>query len=208
MPIIKNKRIALSYEAILILIAIYGVFINTGLDPRAFLYYTTLSNLLCMLYFAYNIVRTLQNKPINHNFKGAITLAITVTMLIYWCILAPYNFDVHNFSQLLGTLCVHLFVPLMAIFDWILFDKKGHFSKWAPLSWLAIPLVYYVFAVIAASCNITFANSKHYPYFFIDSNLLGWGPVLLIVLALTIFFLIFGYLFYFIDTKWGAKGHK
>lgn len=208
MPIIKSKKVSLIYEAILILIAIYGVFINTGLVPMAFLYYTTLSNILCMLYFADSIVRTLQNKPVNHNLKGAVTLAITVTMLIYWGILAPHNFDIHTVNQLLGTLCVHLFVPLMTIFDWILFDKKGQFSRWAPLSWLAIPWVYYIFAVIGASANLTFANGQHYPYFFIDSNLLGWGPVLLIVLALTLFFLIFGYLFYFIDTKWGAKIHK
>ena len=133
--------------------------------------------------------------------KGAVTLAITVTMLIYCGILAPHSFDIHNNIELAGTLMVHLIVPSMVILDWILFDQKGQFSKKTPLYWLAIPLIYYVFAVIAAKFKVVYSNGTHSPYFFINAELIGCQMVFYFVIARILFFLAFGYLLYFLDKK-------
>lgn len=197
--LIRSTKIQQCYRVLLILIGIVGITINTELRPVMFFYYTTLSNLLCIGYF---IIRLKNKETVRHpDIKGAVTLAITVTMLIYWGILAPHSFDIHNNIELAGTLMVHLIVPSMVILDWILFDQKGQFSKKAPLYWLAIPLVYYVFAVIAAHFKVVYSNGTHYPYFFINAELIGWQMVFYFVIALILFFLAFGYLLYFLDKK-------
>lgn len=128
-----------TYRFLLVVLGTIGLMINTELQLHSLLYYTTLSNLLCLVYFAY-LIST--KKVETGNFKGAVTLAITVTMLIYWLILAPYSFNVHGAFEMTGALSVHLFLPLAVILDWIFFDQKGQFTKKAPVYWLAIPLSY------------------------------------------------------------------
>ncbi|MCK8617392.1 Pr6Pr family membrane protein [Fructobacillus sp. M158] len=196
----NHKKQIFTYRLCLVLIGLVGVAINTELKPAMFLYYTTLSNVLCIVYFAFALTQS--GKALNQNLKGAVTLAITVTMLIYWGVLAPYSFHMTSTLAYCGTYMVHLIVPLMTIFDWFFFDQKGRFSKKAPLYWLLIPLVYYGFTVIAAQFQIVYPlTGKHYPYFFIDANMIGWGMVAAYVLGLTLFFLFFGYGFYWLDKK-------
>ncbi|MFC4761139.1 Pr6Pr family membrane protein [Fructobacillus durionis] len=197
---IQSHKAKTIYRTLLVIIGIIGVCINTKLSPAMFLYYTTLSNVLCILYFIYALTQS--GKVLNENIKGAVTLAITVTMLIYWGVLAPYSFHMDSTLDYCGTFMVHLIVPLMVIFDWFLFDTKGRFSKKAPLYWLLIPLIYYVFTVIAAQFKIVYPLSgNHYPYYFINNEMIGWGMVAVFVIGLTLFFLIFGYLYYALDKK-------
>ncbi|MCK8638763.1 Pr6Pr family membrane protein [Fructobacillus fructosus] len=197
---IRSTRFRQMYRILLITIGLVGVAINTELKPAMLLYYTTLSNVLCILYFIGLLI--LHNQVRSPNIKGAVTLAITVTMLIYWGILAPHSFNIHGVWQLTGTLLVHLVVPSMVILDWFLFDQKGRFSIKAPLYWLGIPLIYYAFTVIAANFKIIYPlTGDHYPYYFINSELIGWHAVFCFVAALLIFFLVFGYLLYYIDKR-------
>ncbi|MBS9338589.1 hypothetical protein G6R29_02935 [Fructobacillus sp. M2-14] len=199
----QHLKIKNAYRLFLVIIGTIGLMVNTQFQASSLLYYTTLSNLLCLLYFAYLLIVKKGEKA---NFKGAVTLAITVTMLIYWCILAPYSFNVHGFTEYFGALMVHLFVPLMVILDWVFFDEKGRFSKKAPIFWLAIPLTYYAFTVIAATFKVVYPlTNTHYPYYFIDSNMYGWPTVFRNVIVLTLFFLILGYGFYRLDKKLGKK---
>ncbi|MBS9336510.1 Pr6Pr family membrane protein [Fructobacillus papyrifericola] len=199
----KSKKVFI-YRLALVLIGLVGVAINTELKPAMFLYYTTLSNILCIAYFAFALSQA--GRALNQNIKGAVTLAITVTMVIYWGVLAPYSFHMTSLLDYVGTYLVHLVVPVMTILDWYFFDQKGRFSFKAPLYWLLIPLVYYAFTVVAAQFGIVYpVNGHHYPYFFIDANLIGWGMVAVFVIGLTLFFLLFGYAFYFLDKKLSKK---
>ncbi|MBS9335271.1 Pr6Pr family membrane protein [Fructobacillus sp. M1-13] len=193
------NRLKNSYRTLLVIVGIIGVLVETNLEPAKFLYYTIMSNILCILYFAYLLVK---KQGYNPNVKGAVTLAITVTMLIYWCILAPHSFNMKTFADYAGTFLAHLIVPMMVILDWLFFDQKGGFSKKAPIYWLIIPLVYYVFTLIAAQFKVVYPlTGAHYPYFFIDSEAIGWAAVAGYVSGLVLFFLILGYLFVLLDHK-------
>ncbi len=55
---------------------------------------------------------------------------------------------------------------------------------------------------------MTFYDGNHYPYFFIDSDVLGWGTVMLSVLGLVAAFLAIGYIVFVVDKllcRWGKK---
>ncbi|MEG0378423.1 MAG: Pr6Pr family membrane protein, partial [Eubacterium sp.] len=142
-------------------------------------------------------------------FKGAITMMITVTFLIYHFLLAPRAFSMNSDYNFWApaNLLVHYFTPLMVILDWLIFDKKNAYRPYDPLLWLAIPLLYLIFILIRAQLGgpITAAGS-YYPYFFLDVDVLSWIGVLKWVLLIAVFFALLGYIIYFIDKITFSNG--
>lgn len=95
---------------------------------------------------------------------------------------------------------------IMVILDWLLFDPKPTYGPADPLKWLGIPLAYFIFAVLRAQLGgeLRGVNSR-YPYFFIDVDALGIGPVLLNVLLLSVGFLCIGYVLFGVDRQLGRS---
>ena len=102
-----------------------------------------------------------------------------------------------------SNLTVHLVVPLMAVADWLLFDRKGSIRPFDPVRWLALPLYYLVFALVAAPLGATYRGGARYPYFFIDANLIGWSGVAVNVVLVGVAFLALGYAVFAVDRLLG-----
>lgn len=75
---------------------------------------------------------------------GAVTLAVTITMLAYRFVLVPRVFattsDYRPFSM--RDLLIHYVTPLGVILDWVLFVPKGRYRWTHPLAWLLLPMGY------------------------------------------------------------------
>lgn len=213
---IRNQKLSLFYKIIAAFICFYGQLIyvvNTGFS--GWFYYTNQSNILCMIYFLLAAIyigskMRKAKEPIVFlpRFKGAIIMAITVTMLIYWVLLHSGDFSMDGDGPRtmwnimytpIPNHIVHTIVPLLMIFDWVLFDPKGSFKKVDPLIWLIIPYVYFIFAIIVAQTGYTYYGSSRYPYFFIDFDIYGFGGVMLNLVVLTGFFIALGYIVVLID---------
>lgn len=214
----KKYIFSLLFKFVIVFVTFYGVLLNSGypktFSPQMFLYYTILSNVLCLVYFfillCKNIFERITNRRINESkvnmrIKGAVLMAIIVTMIIYWFVLLPAGFIMGEGSTMVANLIVHLIVPSMVILDWLLFDSKGKITKVDPVYWLIIPLSYYAFTVLGHFFNVTYVDGRHYPYFFIDSDILGWSTVGINVVLLVFVFLFIGYIIYFIDKKLGGN---
>ena len=146
---IHNKFFNLIYKAIIVIVCFYGLYLDLGvwkgeIDWYMLNYFTILSNLFCLIYFlpafVINLALAAQKKPIitfAPRIKGAVVFCITVTMLIYHFILAPFDFTMHDPGSVhsIANLILHTIVPLMTIFDWILFDEKGKYKGYDPLLW-------------------------------------------------------------------------
>lgn len=215
---IKNNTLSIIYKIILLLICLFGQvssYIISDFGPGILLYYTNISNILCFIYFLFATIYEVKNKEhvkaLHHSFaphiKGAVILAITITMLIYWFVLNSSGFVMSASKEtvvtpLINTISnyiVHLVVPLLTIFDWILFDSKGSFKKGDPIRWLLIPLAYYCLMVIIAQTGFRFIGDTRYPYFFIDSDVIGIRNVALFIVGMIAAFLIIGYLIFCLD---------
>lgn len=212
----QNRIVALIFRILLIIGCFTGLYLNSGLTSGQisglpFIYYTILSNLVCLIFFVVLTIQTtldLKAKGISGitvsqpRLKGAFTMMIAATFLIYQFILAPRAFSMDTgYSFWSGAnLLVHYFTPFMVILDWLLFGPRGSFRIFDPLLWLLIPLVYLVFVIIRAQIGgpITLSGSR-YPYFFIDFDVLGIGGVLPWIGIITIFFVILRYLIFYID---------
>ncbi|AGZ45690.1 Pr6Pr family membrane protein [Actinoplanes friuliensis] len=163
----------------------------TGLLP----YFTIQSNV------AYGIfaVWSLSGRTTPPAWKGAVTLYVAITGLVYHLVLdnpasgfaaGPVE---RALPEAIGNQLLHTVVPLLAVLDWILFDERGRFRWRYALYWLAFPLGYLAFALIRGLIV------HRYPYPFIDVRELGYDGVAISATGFALAFWLLGLLFVAID---------
>lgn len=185
-----RARVALVYRCAFVLVSALGLAANLGLLHGQFLpsqlnYYTVLSNLLCLVYFAVDLPLSWRNAwgapdpertTTLPRVKGAVVMAITVTFLVFNVALAPtYIVDPDYDFYTLSNLVLHYVAPVAVVLDWLVFDRKG-VLRWAdPLIWLAIPAAFLLYTMLHAPFIGPIFEPEHsrYPYPFLDVDALG-----------------------------------
>lgn len=98
---INNRVVSLLYRSILVTLSFIGVFLSSDIlkgtfNVDLFVFYTHLSNILCLvviiIVLVYNFKKVYNNETIGHNevivkLKGAATLAILITGVVYHLLL-------------------------------------------------------------------------------------------------------------------------
>lgn len=162
-------------------------------------YYTNLSNYVVFVVSAIVLSKTVKEalsgkEETGHKlltFKFMTLVMILVTFLVVIFLLdSPLHAD---YWLNVGNMSYHFLAPLLFVLDYFLFDRKCALSVFAPLYSLVIPLFYvgYIFLLGAVIPDFS------YPYFFLDVKTLGYGGVLLWVLALFCVFAVLGYILWF-----------
>ncbi len=213
---IHNRLLSLVYRIIFLFCCGIGLYLNSGIPngefaPYMLIFYTIQSNTLCLFFFSVLIFKNflnLKNQGIKGttiflpHFKGAVTMAIAITFIIYHFILAPQFLAVSSDYNLYSwqNILVHYVVPISTILDWLIFDEKSNYRWFDPILWLCVPIAYFIFILVRAKIGgvIEIVESL-YPYFFIDVDMLGWGIVLKNTSLLILAFLAIGYVIYIID---------
>ncbi|EPI58389.1 hypothetical protein HMPREF1579_01273, partial [Gardnerella vaginalis JCP8066] len=170
----KDYVIRTIIRVIAIVSSIYGMAMSW--DSMALTYFTNLSNLMICLALLGSLIldtrsalksksdeqgvqaeRTgswVDSKPNAwYVFKFMMTISIAVTFTLYLCFLAPTNklgFVGAYMNNGCSSLCVHFITPLLAIFDFILFDYKYKSSR-AHVYFATIPPLAYVAYAVALS---------------------------------------------------------
>lgn len=191
---------------LIIIAAVWGLQLQVRLfsstpNYKIFVYFTNLSNLAALVYFVASVMKITfsRNKAVVFlpTIKGMILLCLTATMLVAHFLLG----DAFSMGgEMVWTLIlVHYVVPFGAIFDWILFDKKGTFKVYAPLLWILAPVIYFIYAMLASRIGNGIGYGSRYPYPFLDIDVLGVEKVLLTSLVMIGSFVVVGYLFFLMD---------
>ncbi|MDR2672689.1 MAG: Pr6Pr family membrane protein [Coriobacteriales bacterium] len=218
---IKSRIPATIYRVILVVSGIYGVYLNLSAGSTSPLellsYFTIQSNILVIAFFAALVVQTLATGALRASnprepwpsLKGAVTLAVTITFLVFHFMLRPTMFSMTEYTSSLANILPHYVVPLMSLGDWLLFTPKGLWKRLDPVKWLLIPLAYLAFALIRAQFAV-FASGSHYPYFFIDVDRFGPEQVLLNSVIIGLGFAALGYAMFGVDRllAWMAQRLK
>ena len=202
----KNNSISIIYKLIIIIIGSFAVFHGFFYDNGNFkfnietlYYFTYQSNMLVIIYFFLDTINIIKKKETLYpRFKGAVTMSITVTFLVYHFLLSPTSEELKKLDYI-RNLIVHYIVPIMTILDYIIFDAKGIYKIMDPLLWLLIPILYFAFILIRAKTGNPFSDGSYYPYFFVDIDKYGLKTVMKNVFFITLFFAVLGYVEYFID---------
>ncbi|MFI7636720.1 Pr6Pr family membrane protein [Nonomuraea sp. NPDC049400] len=185
-----------AYRLMLILAAVVGL-VYTWLalaDPlNPLVLFTVQSNLLLTAFYSWQVAGRWR---LPTELKGAVTLYIVITGLV-WHFLRMRGANPFEHLSLhgrgLGNFLLHYVTPVMAVIDWLCFDRVAPRPKWAAaLRWLVYPLAYLVFALVRGALLPPDAW-KRYPYPFLDVDKFGYGGVALMALALAVGFLLLGY---------------
>mgnify|MGYP000885581786 CR=1 FL=1 len=205
---IRKKWLSILNKLALALSAIVGLAIQFGvlegsLDLSLLNYFTILSNLVCVFTTGSQAVLLMRGDDpdkiplLSYTLKGVSMMNLTVTMLVaHFLLKDTFTMSgIKNFSVDL----LHYVVPILALVDWLLYDPKGMIRGTSPLLWAVAPLLYFVYAIIAAQIGDGIGYGSRYPYPFMDADLLGWGQVLINVAGLTVAFIALGYVFLGVD---------
>jgi hypothetical protein len=163
-------------------------------------YFTIQSNIAYGIYAAWTAARARRGDlETSAPVKGAVTLYVAITGLVYHLVLAnpasafyagPTHFTP---AEAVGNQLLHTVVPLLAVLDWLVFDRRRrHYWRYA-LYWLAGPLAYLGFAVVRGLIEHT------YPYPFLDVNDLGYGGLAVSAAGFAVAFWVLGLLFVLFD---------
>ena len=182
MDVVKTV-VKILIKAALVVVGILGI-VFTALSSTfmggasVFFFFTVQSNIFIIamaLIFLVNEVAVLLKKKsfINQtllHIKYVATVAITITFLVFFTMLAPlmgidYLLSFNNFS-------LHAIVPILAIVDFFLFDTDIKITYKSSLLATISPISYVVFVYIGRIFNLKYTENLYYPYFFlnIDSN--------------------------------------
>ena len=170
-------------KAALIIIGVLGI-VLTALSTAfmggasVFFFFTVQSNIFIMLmaliFLINEVVVLITNKGfINQtllHIKYVATIAITITFIVFFTMLAPlmgvdYLLSFNHFS-------LHAIVPILAIVDFFLFDKDIKLTYKSSLLATISPICYVIFVYIGAIFKLKYSENLYYPYFFlnIDTN--------------------------------------
>ena len=216
---VNSRPVALVYRLIALAVILTGIIRHANLltgEPSwtTVLFYTMVSNLLCLAWVLLLITRTIRD--LRHSGpsgtstpsargSGAVMFAITVTMLIYLIVLVPTRFadgDAEIFS--LTDNLIHIITPVLVIVDWLVFVPKGSFRWVDPLLWTLIPYAYLTWAFVYGALGGEFTPGQVYPYPFMDVDALGLVGVAQWIIALTVALVAVGFVFVIIDRALGS----
>ncbi|MDR0684570.1 MAG: hypothetical protein LBF83_05535 [Spirochaetaceae bacterium] len=223
----QNRIFVITFRACSLLFAAWGIMAITGtfknaFNPVALLAYTVQTNILAAIFFGILLTRTIfhtvgrgvgdvsSEKPYSFfpQLSAFVTLAIFVTMLVFWFILAPATVQGAGVGRLLtlDNLAVHLVTPLLMLADYVLLTERGKLKNYDPLLCAVIPYSYLLEAMILGLTRAVRYDSlgvhSYYLYIFLDVDRHGaW--VILMVGAMTLFFLAIAFLWQRFDRKSG-----
>lgn len=218
-----KRKISLCYKFLTITSLVTGILLNVS-DTKSVIsllsYYTSQSNIICLIAFICFVYIEIRYKDIPKNdvyylIKGEIVVVIFITAIIYRIALAPTGFEmdalkrsVENNHKVVANLLVHTISPLFVIGDYFFFDEKGNFRLYYPIIWLFFPLNY-VFYVYTYSFNggefYSVGGSRKYAYWFLDYEIIGKMSVLKWIIIMAIFIELVSYGLVIFDLMRGKK---
>lgn len=215
----KNPYIALWYRIIFLMLCGYGILRHTSFNnpyytTHMFSYFTIQSNIFCFIVFVILTYKSTEDLKHNTNsvftgnlmqFKGMATMAISITFLCYQFVLRDRNFSMDNDALIavsLNNILVHYLVPLMVIFDWLLFQPKGLYHWYDPYVWTIAPITYFFIIMTRAVCHSSASlqeSVSKYPYFFLNIDTLGIHKVMMNAFFFGLVSVLIGYVIVIID---------
>ena len=191
--------VALSWFTIItgwILAGFPGIFV--GLK-----YFTMQTNLMIVVWWTlailwYNKPETLEK--ITGKIKGAFTLYITVTFLVF-AIALSFLYHPTGFAAF-SNYVLHYIAPIAFIVDWVLTETEVTYEWKYILYWVVYPLGYLTFAMIHGAIT----KPADYLYPFLNVSEMGTTFFAIAICLLVVVFLGLSSLYIFINRKWLAKG--
>ena len=216
-----KQWIALAVRAMLLAccwMAVHNAVLPEGgglMNSEKLLYFTYQSNVWAMVltavYFVLGVIELVKGSAqpprVLQITRYAVAVAVTITFLVFWTLLAP-AIDANDLLAPRNQL-LHTVVPILFVADFLLINRGKPISKTGGLWAVSLPLYYLIFSLSysAAHPGYIYEEGGHYAYFFLNLDKYGWlgtsagMGVLWWVLILLCLTLTIGYTYRFIQLK-------
>jgi hypothetical protein len=198
----RALRLALSSLLTVALLSqlLIGLSRSEGLTVvRFFSFFTVLSNAAAVVMLVMLAARP--DRDTSHRFslfRGAVTVYMSVTGVVYALILAPNLADVAVPEPWIDW-SIHVIGPIAVALDWIVFPPRTRIPAKGMLVWLAFPAVYVTYSLIRGPIV------DWYPYPFLDpAETGGYGAVAIWSLLVLVVILAFSFLY----RWWANRAHS
>jgi len=139
------------------------------------LYFTNLSNIwigiTCLVLAILLIIKMVKGKDFIKGWmyilKYVFTVSITITGLVFCCLLAPNTNGTYQ-PWTFNSLLAHVFAPVFSIVDFFLDDYEIKFNKKHIFYTALPPFFYLIFASIFCILKVDFGRGDAFPYFFMN----------------------------------------
>ena len=212
---VRSRTAQLIFQSFYVAIGLVGIvgslgFYEHSFDDVFYVYFTNLSNYLCIAVMLLELIQTAQRKAdgfvtLSPAVKFISVTAILLTFFVFNILLAgaPDRDPAQNFT--ITSISFHVVLPLLFVFDWILFYEHGRVKWTYPLYSTIFPLMYLAFVYIRAwMVGFDLNVPKLYPYFFINLDEQGVAGVVRWVVILLVAFIVLGYVLMGIDRALGS----
>lgn len=215
---IKNRTTQLIYQTIYCTLGLVGIIASLGVFDDVqnlrwdfYVHFTNISNYLCIGIVLSELIQTVKKKADSYVSKVPFlkfigVLAILLTFLVFNFLLAGQPGRDPQANWRIASISFHVILPVMYVFDWVLFYEHKKVRWFYPLASVIFPSLYVVFVYIrAAILNFNPDAPYIYPYFFLNLETQGVAGVAKWVVILFIGFIALGYIFYGIDKLIKSK---
>lgn len=221
---VKSRTTQLIFQSIYIGIAIIAILASLGLFEMTYMWdfyvhFTNLSNYICAIIMFLELRDTAKKNTDSFvttfpGLKFFALLAILLTFIIYNFVLADRR-DIRD-SFVVSSVTLHMILPLMFTFDYILFYEHGKVKWYYPILSAIFPLLYAAFIYIHAAIR-NFDSSIYYPgrddpfiypYFFLNLDKYGVAGVLRNIVVIFVVFVVFGYIIVLLDRLFSKAALK
>mgnify|MGYP006966727219 CR=1 FL=1 len=205
-----KEKLSLLYKIIIIIACGFGIYLNfkTFTIGGAIIYYTVQSNVMCFIFYLVTVILKLTGKlkknSIYYILKGMVTMAITVTMIVFQFVITDSGMSAYAGNEL-ASIMAHIVVPLLVMSDYVIFGEKGNLKRNYPFIWSATLVFYIIFDFIYVALGGRFGDGSIYPYLYMNIEVNGLLKVIISCITIFILFIGYGTIIQTIDQKLGKK---
>ena len=215
---IKNRTTQLIFQSFYCAIGLIGIVASFGIFDDIlnwrwdfYVHFTNLSNYLCIAIMFAELVQTARKSENSYVSAAPVlkfigVLALLLTFLVFNFILAGQADRDPQANWRVASICFHVILPIMYVFDWLLFYEHKKVRWFYPFISVILPLVYVAFVYIRAAILDFNPDAPYiYPYFFLNLETQGVAGAAKWVAMLFVGFIALGYIFYGIDKLIKSK---
>ena len=205
-----KEKLSLLYKIIIIIACGFGIYLNFKAFTigGAIIYYTVQSNVMCFIFYFVTIILKLTGKlKKNSNYyilKGMVTMAITVTMIVFQFVITDSGMTAYAGNEL-ASIMAHIVVPLLVMSDYVIFGEKGNLKRNYPFIWSSTLVFYIIFDFVYVALGGRFVYGSIYPYLYMNIEVNGLLKVIISCITIFILFIGYGTIIQTIDQKLGKK---
>ena len=207
MELYRNKKLIFIFQLIIVIISALSIYLNIKLfhDVSGFLYYTILSNIFCFLFYliavVLKIIKKFKKNNIYYFSKGLLLLSMLCTMLMYNFFIGPTGQIGEYINHQLECNLVHILVPILTLFEFILFEDKRVLKYKYLIFWGLTLILYGVIIILYSKLGGLFLGGAKYPYFTFNVSQYGYLKCILINFIIFIAYEFVGFIIIFINNK-------